>query len=409
MTKSKSQPIWHKPFAWFMQHNWHKHPLVIPVVMLLVLFFVSLGIFVGAGGQRVVASDSHLVVFSHDKKQETLPTRAKTVDEFLKRVDVKLNEGDVVEPSLDTKILDEKFRINIYRARPVTVIDDGKKTFAFSAATTARSVASQAGLQVYPEDKIESQMETNFLKDGAIGEKVIIDRAVPTNLNLYCTQVPVRTHAETVGDLLKEKKVELAKEDTVQPALDTPITPQTQIFVVRNGSQVVTVEESIPMETQTIEDPKLSFGTTAIRQKGSPGKRLVTYQLDLQNGKEKARKVIQSVVAQEPVKQIVARGKTVYIPADKEAVMAAAGIARSDYAYVNYIVSRESGWNAAARNSSSGAFVLCLALPGRKMATAGSDWATNPVTQLRWCDGYAKGRYGSWAAAYNFWLSRHYW
>lgn len=409
MTKSKSQPIWHKPFAWFMQHNWHKHPLVIPVVMLLVLFFVSLGIFVGAGGQRVVASDSHLVVFSHDKKQETLPTRAKTVDEFLKRVDVKLNEGDVVEPSLDTKILDEKFRINIYRARPVTVIDDGKKTFAFSAATTARSVASQAGLQVYPEDKIESQMETNFLKDGAIGEKVIIDRAVPTNLNLYGTQVPVRTHAETVGDLLKEKKVELAKDDTVQPALDTPITPQTQIFVVRNGSQVVTVEESIPMETQTIEDPKLSFGTTAIRQKGSPGKRLVTYQLDLQNGKEKARKVIQSVVAQEPVKQIVARGKTVYIPADKEAVMAAAGIARSDYAYVNYIVSRESGWNAAARNSSSGAFGLCQALPGSKMATAGSDWATNPVTQLRWCDGYAKGRYGSWAAAYNFWLSRHYW
>jgi resuscitation-promoting factor RpfB len=179
--------------------------------------------------------------------------------------------------------------------------------------------------------------------------------------------------------------------------------------VIRNGSQVVTVEEAIRMETQVIEDPTLSFGTTAIRQKGSPGKRLVTYQLDLQNGKEKARKVIQSVVAQEPVKQIVARGKTVYIPADKEAVMAAAGIARSDYAYVNYIVSRESGWNAAARNSSSGAYGLCQALPGSKMATAGSDWATNPVTQLRWCDGYAKGRYGSWGAAYNYWLSHHYW
>jgi resuscitation-promoting factor RpfB len=409
MTKSTAQPIWQKPFTWFMRHNWHKHPLVIPVVMLLVLFFVSLGLFITSNGERVAASDSHLVIFSHDKKQETLPTRAKTVDEFLKRVDVKLNEGDVVEPSLDTKILDEKFRINIYRARPVTVIDNGKKTFAFSAATTPRSVASQAGLQVYPEDKIESQMETNFLRDGAIGEKVVIDRAVPTNLNLYGTQVPVRTHAETVGDLLKEKKVELAKDDTVQPALNTPITPQTQIFVVRNGSQVVTVEEAIRMETQVIEDPTLSFGTTAIRQKGSPGKRLVTYQLDLQNGKEKARKVIQSVVAQEPVKQIVARGKTVYIPADKEAVMAAAGIARSDYAYVNYIVSRESGWNAAARNSSSGAYGLCQALPGSKMATAGSDWATNPVTQLRWCDGYAKGRYGSWGAAYNYWLSHHYW
>jgi hypothetical protein len=88
--------------------------------------------------------------------------------------------------------------------------------------------------------------------------------------------------------------------------------------------------------------------------------------------------------------------------------MAAAGISRSDFAYVNYIVSHESGWNAAARNP-SGAFGLCQALPGSKMATAGADWATNPVTQLRWCNGYAVGRYGSWAGAYNYWLSHHYW
>lgn len=372
------------------------------------LFFVSIGLYITAGGQKVAASDSHLVVFSHDKKQETLPTRAKTVGEFLDRVNVKLNEGDVVEPSKDSEILDEKFRINIYRARPVTVIDNGKKTFAFSAATTPRSVATQAGIQVYPEDNIESQMETNFLRDGAIGEKVVIDRATPTNLNLYGTPVPVRTHAKTVGELLKEKKIELAKDDTVQPAQETPITPQTQVFVVRNGSKVVTEEQVIPMETQTIQDPSLSFGSTAIRQQGSPGKRLVTYQVDTQNGKEVARKQIQAVVAQEPVKHIIAKGLSVYIPADKESVMLAAGISRSDFAYVNYIVSHESGWNVAARNA-SGAYGLCQALPGSKMSTAGSDWASNPVTQLRWCSGYAVGRYGSWGGAYNYWISHHYW
>jgi uncharacterized protein YabE (DUF348 family) len=408
MKKSSKLSLRKQPIQWLKSHNWHNHPFAVPVVTTLVLFFAALGFFVFSGGNEVIASDSHLVVVTHDKKQETLPTRAKTVGEFLERASIQVNEGDVVEPSTDTEIADQKFRINVYRARPITVVDNGKKTFAFSAATTARSVASQAGIEVYPEDKIESQMETDFLRDGAIGEKIVIDRATPTNINLYGTPVPVRTHAETVGDLLKEKKIELAKDDTVQPAVETKIVPGTQVFVVRNGSQVATVEEPIAMETQTIEDPSLSFGTTAIRQKGSPGKRLVTYQLDLQNGKEVSRKVIQSVVAQEPVTQIVARGKTVYIPADKEAVMAAAGIARSDYAYVNYIVSHESGWNAAARNA-SGAFGLCQALPGSKMASAGSDWATNPVTQLRWCDGYAKGRFGSWGGAYNYWLSHHYW
>lgn len=409
MKKSSKLSFKKQPIQWLKSHNWHKHPFVIPVVTTLVLFFAALGFFVFSGGDEVIASDSHLVVFTHDKKQETLPTRAKTVGEFLDRANVPINEGDVVEPSRETEIADQKFRINVYRARPVTVIDNGKKTFAFSAATTARSVASQAGVEVYPEDKIESQMETDFLRDGAIGEKVVIERATPTNLNLYGTHVPVRTHADTVGDLLKEKKIELAKDDTVQPSLDTKITAQTQIFVVRNGSQISTVEEVIPMEKQTIEDPSLSFGTTAIRQKGSAGKRVVTYQLDMQNGREVGRKVIQSVVVQEPVKQIVARGKTVYIPADKEAVMRAAGIAPSDFPYVNYIVSRESGWNAAASNRSSGAFGLCQALPGSKMASAGSDWASNPVTQLRWCSGYAHSRYGSWSAAYNAWVSKHWW
>ena len=375
--------------------------------MLLVLFFVAMGMFIVFNDKEVVASDSHLVVITHDKKQETLPTRAKNVGEFLDRVNIKLNEGDVVEPSKDTEILDQKFRINVYRARPVVVVDGDKKTFAFSAATTPRSVASQAGIQVYPEDNLESQMETDFIKDSAIGEKVVIDRATPANLNLYGTPVPVRTHAKTVGDLLKEKQIELAKDDTVQPAVDTPITDQTQIFVVRNGTQVISAEEPIPMEVETVEDASLSFGATAIRQKGSPGKRVVTYQLELKNDKEIGRKVIQSVVALEPVKQIVARGKAFDLSKDRAAVMAAAGIKQSDYPYVDYIVTRESGWRVQATNGST--WGLCQALPGSKMATAGADWQTNPVTQLKWCNGYATQRFGSWAAAYNYWLAHHYW
>lgn len=408
MTKSKKTSLFRRTTAWLAKHNWHKHPFVLPVVTLLLLFAVGGIMLIMSGSQRVTASDSHLVIFSHDKKQETLPTRAKTVGEFLDRTGVQLHEGDVVEPSKETEILEEKFRINIYRARPVTVVDNGKKTFAYSAATTARSVATQAGITVYPEDTLNVEVANDFIKDSTIGERVVIDRATLVNLNLYGTPAPIRTHVKTVGDLLKEKQITLAKDDTVQPSLDTPLTDQTQVFVTRKGVQIVSKEEVIAMPTETIEDARLSFGATAVRQQGSPGKRLVTYQIQTENGREVSRQVIQSVVAVEPVKRIVARGKTVFIPADKEAVMAAAGIAKSDYPYVNYIVSHESRWNAAATNRSSGAYGLCQALPGSKMATAGSDWQTNPVTQLRWCSGYAN-KYGGWGGAYNFWLSHHWW
>ena len=85
--------------------------------------------------------------------------------------------------------------------------------------------------------------------------------------------------------------------------------------------------------------------------------------------------------------------------------MAAAGIAQSDWQYVDYVVSRESGWNPNATNSSSGACGLVQALPCSKVPGNGY----NPVDNLRWATGYATGRYGSWAGAYNFWVNNHWW
>lgn len=85
--------------------------------------------------------------------------------------------------------------------------------------------------------------------------------------------------------------------------------------------------------------------------------------------------------------------------------MAAAGIAQSDYGYVDFIISHESSWNPSAINASSGAGGLPQALPFSKTGCSLGD----PVCQLRWADGYATARYGSWAGAYTFWQAHRYW
>ncbi len=90
--------------------------------------------------------------------------------------------------------------------------------------------------------------------------------------------------------------------------------------------------------------------------------------------------------------------------------MRAAGIAESDFGYVDYIVDHESGWGVTKSNySGSGAYGLGQALPASKMAKFGADYLTNPITQLRWANAYAVGSYGSWANAYNHWMTRHNW
>ena len=89
--------------------------------------------------------------------------------------------------------------------------------------------------------------------------------------------------------------------------------------------------------------------------------------------------------------------------------MRAASISDADFGYVDYIISHESGWNYHAVNRSSGAYGLPQSLPAGKLASAGADWRDNPVTQLRWANNYAVGRYGSWEAAYRFWVTNHWW
>lgn len=54
---------------------------------------------------------------------------------------------------------------------------------------------------------------------------------------------------------------------------------------------------------------------------------------------------------------------------------------------------KESKWNYKARNKSSGAYGIAQALPATKMEIVGTDWRTNPVTQITWGLKYIEERY----------------
>lgn len=102
------------------------------------------------------------------------------------------------------------------------------------------------------------------------------------------------------------------------------------------------------------------------------------------------------------------------------AIMAAAGIASSDYTYVSFILNKESGWCPTKWEGEIGGcpayhgtpnqvgYGMCQSTPAIKMAVAGSDWATNPVTQLRWCSIHASG-YGGWYNSYLHWVANNNW
>ena len=77
------------------------------------------------------------------------------------------------------------------------------------------------------------------------------------------------------------------------------------------------------------------------------------------------------------------------------------GWSLSQFACLNLLWNRESGWNLRARNRSSGAYGIPQALPGSKMATIAADWRTNPITQIKWGLNYIAERYGTPCGAWG--------
>ena len=84
------------------------------------------------------------------------------------------------------------------------------------------------------------------------------------------------------------------------------------------------------------------------------------------------------------------------------------GMGDNQFSCLNNLWTKESHWNYKAHNYRSGAHGIPQALPADKMSVVGSDWRTNPVTQIRWGLRYITIRYESPCKAWSFFKSKRY-
>ena len=365
-------------------------------------FLLLLNIFAVAGKNSAKATgqgNKILTVFESGQKT-SFKTNAKTVREALKAQKINFSKEDSVEPGLDEELTGAEYSINIYRAKPVVIEDGELKTKILTAAQTPRQIAEKTDLNVHNEDKLAFEESGNILEDGSINT-LKITRAKEISVDLFGKTESFRTQAKTVEDFLKEKKIVLGKDDGISIDLKTQISNGLNFRIWRNGKQTLTVEEPTDFQTETIQDANKDSGYKEIKEAGEKGTKSVTYEVEMQNGKEISRKKINETEIKAAKKQVVIVGTKTSLPAGSHTDwMSAAGISASDQGSANAIISQESGWRVNATNRSSGAYGIPQALPGSKMASAGSDWQTNPITQLKWMNSYVVGRYGSWQNAY---------
>lgn len=67
-------------------------------------------------------------------------------------------------------------------------------------------------------------------------------------------------------------------------------------------------------------------------------------------------------------------------------------VGSAQFSCLDSLWTKESGWRVDAYNP-SGAYGIPQSLPASKMATAGADYLTNPITQINWGLSYIQATY----------------
>ncbi len=209
------------------------------------------------------------------------------------------------------------------------------------------------------------------------------------------------------------------------------VIDSTMTYNIRNhvlSSSVIVAKEELEFASTVIADASIATGSEIIKQAGKVGEIEVTYQIKLVDGNEVSRSEIGRTVITEPTQAEIVRGTG--DPSNIAIALATAtkgtgtrsgnkkfaklwisqenGWGKNQFACLETLWFRESNWNHKATNPTSGAYGIPQSLPGKKMATFGADWKTNPATQIKWGAQYIEKRYGTPCEALDFFYDKNW-
>lgn len=273
-------------------------------VLLSVTFFFSFNdsTFAQEGNDETVVTKRLITVYDRNTESSFL-TDKKTVGEALTANGIDLDPRDTVEPSRTEELIADDYRVNIYRARPVFVIDGSTKVKVMTPYQVPERIAKDAGIAMYPEDTTTLKPSSDLIGDGA-GLQMSIIRAIPITLDLYSKKTEIRTQGETVGDMLKEKGIVLGVNGRVSVPQTTAISAGMEVRVWQEGKQTITVDQPVVFGKQKIFDADRLVGYKVVSVPGVEGTETLTYEIEVKDGVEISRKKIASIITKAPIKQV---------------------------------------------------------------------------------------------------------
>jgi uncharacterized protein YabE (DUF348 family) len=270
-----------------------------------VLAAVATVVIAGAAVGGTLTAMSTSVSITVDGQTTQVDTLADSVAGALDSAGFAAGEHDVLVPAADAAITDGS-QISLNRGRLLTLSIDGQPREIWTTARTVDDALTELG-----ENSRDFALSADRARQIPLeGFAVTADTLhTATVTDGTAAPVDVATPADTVADLLTEQGIVLGGQDTVAPALDTPVTDGTTVAVTRTVVSTVVENEPIaqPADIST-EDPNLDRGTNTVTVQGAPGTAAVSYQVTTVNGQQTAKTEISRTTAVEPVASQIAVG-----------------------------------------------------------------------------------------------------
>lgn len=201
-----------------------------------------------------------------------------------------ISDGEIVE-SEEPKKNNKTFTIIIIAAIAAFVIIVGAiiALNAFSIASSMRPSDYDIGMVTDTSDTVPTPAPVTE----STQYRVTLDFFERKDIEVSTSEITLEKLLESIGCILEE-------DEKPSVPLDTVIKEDMVITVDKYAYETITVDETIPYKTETIETDLIMKGTEEFI-KGEDGARTVEYGITYVNGVEKTRKVVSETITKEPV------------------------------------------------------------------------------------------------------------
>ncbi|WP_062107795.1 G5 and 3D domain-containing protein [Bacillus niameyensis] len=266
-----------------------------------IVFSASMTVLAFEGTKKTVA-------LTIDGEEVVVKTHAATVGDVLQEQNVPVKETDYISLSLDTK-LEDQIEISWEPAKQIAVKDGDEQSYYWTTAKTVQEFLDEENIKIQEHDQFNFSVEDQ-IKDQL---KLEIDRAFALTLADGKKKKDVWSTSTTVADFLKQQGIKLGDLDRVEPNLKEDVEPNSTVKVIRVEKVTDVVEEPIDYTVVTKKDANLLKGTEKVVQTGKEGLLKKEFEVIKENGKEVDRKLIAEKTVQESQDKVVAVGTKVIV------------------------------------------------------------------------------------------------